>query len=82
MLATAHVQVVATACDLTPQALIKMRGWVFVKKKICAGAGSTYRYQSFANSVYKTLVEAEDASEDDHDSKHLRMAMLNYETNT
>ncbi len=52
--AIAHIQVISRACGLTTKEIIKMRGWVFLKKKSLKGA--PYRYQSFSESVYQTLV--------------------------
>ena len=52
--ATAHIQVISKACGLSPQEMIKMRGWVFLKKK--SSKGAPYRYQSFSDSVYETML--------------------------
>ena len=46
----AHTQVISKACGLLTQELItKMRGWVFLKKKLPKGAPC--RHQSFSESV-------------------------------
>jgi hypothetical protein len=52
--AIAHIQVISKACGLSTEEMIKMRGWVFLKKK--SPKGAPYRYQSFADSVYETVV--------------------------
>jgi hypothetical protein len=50
--ASVHIQVISHACGLTTKDMLKMRGWVFLKKKSLGG--SPYRYQSFSDSVYET----------------------------
>jgi hypothetical protein len=50
MSAAGHIKVIATACTMSPYELIKMRGWVFLKKRSLRGA--PYRYQTFLESVF------------------------------
>ena len=52
--AIAHIQVISKVCGLSTQEMIKMRGWVFLKKK--SPKGAPYRYQSFSESVYETMI--------------------------
>jgi hypothetical protein len=52
--AIAHIQVISQVCGLTTKEMIQMRGWVFLKKK--SSKGSPYRYQSFSESVYETMI--------------------------
>jgi hypothetical protein len=50
----AHIQVISKACGLSTQEMIKMRGWVFLKKK--SPKGAPYRHQSFSHLVYETVM--------------------------
>jgi hypothetical protein len=50
--ASVHIQVISHACGLTTKDMLKMRGWVFLKKKSLGG--SPCRHQSFSDSVYET----------------------------
>jgi hypothetical protein len=50
--ASVHIQVISHACGLTTKDMLKMRGWIFLKKKSLGG--SLCRHESFSDSVYKT----------------------------
>jgi hypothetical protein len=51
--ATAQIQATSKVCGLSTQEMIKMRGWVFLKKKSLEGA--PHRHQSFSKSACKTM---------------------------
>jgi hypothetical protein len=51
--ALSHIQVIATICGLSTEDIIKMRGWVFLRKK--SSKGPHYRYQTFADAVYEIV---------------------------
>jgi hypothetical protein len=52
--ALAHIQVISKACGLSTQEMIQIRGWVFLNKNSLRGA--PYRYQSFADALYDTVM--------------------------
>jgi hypothetical protein len=52
--AMAHINIISKVCGLSMQEMIKMRGWVFLRKKSLKGA--PYRYQTFSESVYATMM--------------------------
>jgi hypothetical protein len=54
MLASAHIQVIASACNLTLEQIIKIRDWVFLRTK---AGNKTYRYQSIADAIYQTTMQ-------------------------